>query len=192
MQPTSIRFGLLVTAFAHGLVAATLHTLVGPKHQSTLLLALGIFCAVLPDLDVVFFRFGIPYGHWLGHRGFMHSLFFAALIAGGLRLAFFRREPLLTWRSLGIAVFLFTCMASHGLLDALTSGGKGIAFFAPFDNERYFLPYRPILVSPIGIGNFFSEWGLRVILSELRWVGLPCLLLLIGNWAGRLGKHSAR
>jgi len=37
----------------------------------------------------------------------------------------------------------------------MTNGGLGIAFFSPFDPARYFLPWRPILVSPIGASVFF-------------------------------------
>lgn len=33
----------------------------------------------------------------------------------------------------------------------LTDGGLGVAFFSPFDNKRYFLPWRPIRVSPISV-----------------------------------------
>jgi membrane-bound metal-dependent hydrolase YbcI (DUF457 family) len=58
--------------------------------------------------------------------------------------------------------------ASHGVLDAMTDGGLGIAFFAPFDNTRYFFPFRPVKVSPIGL-SFFSARGLDVIWSELLW-----------------------
>ena len=35
-------------------------------------------CAMLPDADVIAFTFGVPYGDMFGHRGFTHSLFFAA------------------------------------------------------------------------------------------------------------------
>jgi hypothetical protein len=38
-----------------------------------------------------------------------------------------------------IAHFSFVT-ASHGMLDAMTDGGLGVAFFAPFDNARYFFP----------------------------------------------------
>jgi inner membrane protein len=66
-------------------------------------------------------------------------------------------------------------MASHPLLDMATSGGLGCALFWPFDEQRYFLPWRPLTVSPIG-GGFFSEWGLRVLLQEIVWVWIPALL----------------
>lgn len=65
----------------------------------------------------------------------------------------------------------------HGFFDAMTNGGLGVAFFAPFDNTRYFLPWQPIQVSPIGVANFFSEWGLSVIISEFLWIWLPALVL---------------
>src|SRR5207244_12820580 len=72
-----------------------------------------------------------------------------------------------------IFLCLFLSSLSHPLLDALTNGGLGVGFFAPFSNRRYFFPYRPIKVSPIGISSFFSYRGFEVLLSELRWVWLP-------------------
>jgi hypothetical protein len=43
----------------------------------------------------------------------------------------------------------------------MTDGGLGAAFFAPFDNKRYFLPWRPIQVSPISVHRFFTPRGFR-------------------------------
>lgn len=34
---------------------------------------IGAACSVIPDLDVIVFRFGIHYGDFWGHRGFTHS-----------------------------------------------------------------------------------------------------------------------
>lgn len=74
---------------------------------------------------------------------------------------------------------LFTLItASHPLLDSLTSGGLGVAFFAPFDNSRYFLSWRPLVVSPIGITRFFGSWGLRVLGTEVPWVWVPTAALV--------------
>jgi inner membrane protein len=67
----------------------------------------------------------------------------------------------------------FLVTASHGMLDAITNGGLGVAFFAPFDNSRHFFSWRPVLVSPIGIVPFFSRYGLDVLISELVWIWLP-------------------
>ena len=56
-------------------------------------------------------------------------------------------------------------LASHGLLDAMTDGGLGVALFWPLSNQRFFLPLRPIPVAPIG-RRMFSQRGLTVLVSE--------------------------
>lgn len=149
-------------------------------------LAAGAICAVLPDADVLCFSFGIPYDHWLGHRGFFHSLLFSLLLAFAVKLLFFRSQPLNSREGLLLILYLFLCTASHAVLDAVTSGGLGVALFSPFDNSRYFFPWRPVKVSPIGASAFFSEWGVRVIKSELKWIWLPCAvwtaLIFIMQW----------
>jgi inner membrane protein len=61
------------------------------------------------------------------------------------------------------------------VLDAMTDGGSGVAFWAPFDDERYFLPWRPIPVSPIG-RRFFTERGVAVLEGELLLVWLPAAI----------------
>ena len=70
------------------------------------------------------------------------------------------------------AAFVFVCAASHPLLDALTSGGLGVALAWPWSEHRFFAPWRPIRVSPFA-PQFFSARGLATLLSELRWVWLP-------------------
>jgi inner membrane protein len=64
----------------------------------------------------------------------------------------------------------------------MTDGGLGVAFFSPFDNHRYFLPWRPIHVSPIGFERFFTTRGLVVFESEFLWIWLPVALLMAGAW----------
>ena len=131
----------------------------------------GAVLSILPDIDVAAFALGIPYEATFGHRGFTHSILFAVLAAIVASAGRFRVFP-----------FLFLCAISHPLLDAMTTGGLGIAFFSPFSNERYFLPWRPIRVSPIGPG-FFSARGLATLVSELVWVWTPLVV------AGLLGKY---
>jgi inner membrane protein len=137
---------------------------------------IGALCSVIPDLDVIGFRFGIRYGDFWGHRGFTHSLVFGALLALVILALGFRHgvsgmHPLTMWS------YFFLAAASHGLLDAMTDGGLGVAFFAPFDNHRYFLPWTPIRVSQIGVGRFFTARGLAVLRTEIVWIWLPALLL---------------
>ena len=139
---------------------------------------------MIPDLDVIGFRFGVHYGDFWGHRGFTHSLVFAALLASAVVFIAFRRgAPSLGRVPLWIYIFLAT--ASHGFLDAMTDGGLGIAFFSPFDNHRYFLPWTPIRVSPIGLGRFFTDRGLAVLPSEPLWIWLPAALIAIAAWSLR-------
>ena len=137
----------------------------------------GAICAAIPDADVIGFAFGIRYEDFWGHRGFTHSLAFAEVLATAVVLVGFRHaRPDLNRLTLWLYFFLAT--ASHGLLDAMTDGGLGVAFFAPFDNHRYFLPWRPIRVSPIGISRFFTHRGVAVMQSELLWIWLPSGVLI--------------
>jgi inner membrane protein len=133
---------------------------------------LGALCAVAPDLDVLAFAFGVPYAHPLGHRGLWHSVPFAALVAACVTaLTVPRARPGFS-RGRAFA-YLFLAAASHGLLDAATDGGLGVALLAPFDDRRIFWPFRPISVSPLGLDAFLSARGAAVVTSELVWVWLP-------------------
>jgi inner membrane protein len=145
-----------------------------------------VLASVLPDLDVAGFAFGVQYAEAAGHRGLSHSLVFAV----GLGLLAALAAPRLRAKRL-IAFFgVFLAVLSHTLLDAATTGGLGVAFFWPFDETRHFLPWRPIAVSPFSPAAFFSAWGKRVILSELRWVWAPCLILAFGGMVIRRVKNN--
>ncbi len=146
------------------------------------LLVAGVIAAMLPDADVLAFALHIPYADAFGHRGASHSLLFACVLAAmAAVLAFFagRRPRLAPTRArptvastVQAAVFVFICAASHPLLDAMTSGGLGVALAWPWSEQRFFAPWRPIRVSPFA-AQFFSARGLATLLSELRWVWLP-------------------
>jgi inner membrane protein len=160
----------MCTVITHPVVPIALSALLPQETASSSLLIAAALCSVIPDMDVIGLEFGIKYGDMLGHRGFTHSIFFAALLAALITFAFFQKNP---GSSLIIFLFLFLSTLSHPLLDALTNGGLGVGLFAPFSSERYFFPYRPIEVSPIALGAFFSHRGVTVILSELKWVWVP-------------------
>jgi inner membrane protein len=72
----------------------------------------------------------------------------------------------------------------------MTDGGLGIAFFAPFDDSRYFFPFRPIKVAPIGL-SFFSARGLAVIGSEILWVCLPATIIAGAVLLQRRLRHGS-
>ena len=160
----------MASLFGHGIVGFTLAKVIDVKRAKWLVL-FAVASAILPDLDVIAFNFGIPYTHPLGHRGFTHSILFALLWAIVLAFTVGRQSKITGF----FVIFLSTI--SHGILDAMTSGGRGVGFFIPFDNTRFFFPFRKIQVSPIGIDKFFSDWGLQVIFSEFRYVFIPCFLI---------------
>lgn len=140
------------------------------------LLAAGVAASVLPDADVLGHWIGIPHDGDFGHRGVTHSLSFAALVGALAALGATRLRA-----SAGLAFgFVFLACASHGLLDMLTSGGPGVAYFWPFSGGRFFLPWRPVLVSPLDVGRFLHGAGAAVLRSEARWIWVPGLALAFG------------
>lgn len=180
----------MASPITHAIVAVSLATAWNRPRPDWKFLIAGVVCAEIPDADVLGFWFGVPYGALWGHRGLTHSLLFAAAFAvvmaritgdpnekGGERFS--------RWS------YFFLATASHGFCDAVTDGGLGVALFAPFDTTRYFLPFRPVVVSPMHWNTFFSPIGLRVLLSEAIWIWLPCLLLVVAS-VGRRRVPPAR
>jgi inner membrane protein len=172
----------MCTVITHPAVPIALSVLLPRSTATSSLLIAGCICSAVPDIDVIGFEFGIRYGDMFGHRGFTHSISFALALAGLVTWTFFRNGT-----SLGVIfLYLFLSTLSHSLLDALTNGGLGVGLFAPFSNKRYFFPYRPIEVSPIGI-SFFSHRGIDVLLCEFKWVWLPSSVFFgIGQLLRRL------
>jgi inner membrane protein len=118
--------------------------------------------SLLPDADVIGFSLGVEYGDPWGHRGATHSLVFAVVVGMTIGLVASRfRRPLSRTALVAGAV-----LASHPLLDVLTNGGLGCALLWPFDLTRYFAPWNPLPVAPIGLA-FLSPYGLGVALVEL-------------------------
>jgi inner membrane protein len=163
----------VASAFAHIAIPVVLYAVCKNSPVSLRLFLLASLVSIVPDVDVIAFKFGIAYESPWGHRGFTHSLLFAAALA--LVLSAFDKI-LQTSRSTVFWVCFASCI-SHALLDALTNGGLGVALFWPFTPERFFFPFRPIEVSPIGISSFFTERGLQVIISELQWIILPAIII---------------
>ena len=163
----------MASVLSHPAVPLAVAVALGPTRVPPALTAAACVASVLPDIDALGFLAGIPYGHPLGHRGFTHSIVFALLV-GALSALFWR--PLHTMPLVAFGV-VFLAAAWHGVLDAMTTGGLGVAFFSPFSNRRYFFAWRVLVVSPIGVAPFFSSWGLRVVRSELLWIWLPCAVI---------------
>jgi inner membrane protein len=127
----------------------------------------------VPDVDVLAFRFGIPYDAPFGHRGALHSLAFAVLCSTGVAVAArIWNVPVLPVTLTGGLV-----LVSHGVLDAFTDGGLGIAFLWPFSASRFFAPWRPIPVAPIG-WPILSPRGLALMAHEAL-LFLPLFILAV-------------
>ncbi len=173
----------MASVFGHSIVGFTLAKIIDTKNTKWLLL-LAIFSTILPDFDVIAFKFGVPYLHPMGHRGFSHSILFAMLWALILMLTIGKKKKLIWF----LVIFLSTL--SHGVLDAMTTGGKGVGFFIPFNNDRFFFPFREIKVSPIGISKFFSEWGIKVLFSEFKYILIPCFIIFIVRFLIKKVKRS--
>jgi inner membrane protein len=160
------------TILTHAIVPLAAAAAIGRQRVPLRLAVAGAALAILPDADVLGFKFGVAYADAWGHRGATHSLAFAALLATAAVLVW--RE----WRNTFGWTFLFLAAASHGLLDILTDGGLGVSLFWPVEISRHFFPVTPIRVSPIGT-QFFSARGFETVLSELEWVWLPAVLVSI-------------
>jgi inner membrane protein len=167
----------------HALFASAL---AGGARARGAVIATAALCAAAPDLDVLAFFVGIPYQAPLGHRGFTHSLAFALLLGAAaallLRTLLGRgaRPPFAHTLAL-----LTLATASHGFFDAFTNGGHGVAFLWPFDDTRYFAPFRPIQVSPLSVKHFIRA-STTIVATEALWMGVPALAV----WAA--GRVCAR
>ena len=179
------------SVFSHAIAAVAIGGVAVGGRSRMAIWALGACCAVVPDHDVVPLWFGVPYRAMLGHRGLSHSLFFAAVLASAVT-ALVRRILPESPSATPLWAFFFLATASHGLLDSMTNGGLGVAFFAPLSGTRYFFPWRPIVVSPISIDGFFGHRGVRVMWSELGWVWLPAALVFLAGVAWRREPSTSR
>jgi inner membrane protein len=88
-------------------------------------------------------RYGIRYGDMLGHRGFSHSLLFALLLGMLAVFLFFRDVPKFSKKWWALAAYFFVVTTSHGLLDAMTTGGLGIGFLFLSMTRGIFSPGGP-------------------------------------------------
>jgi inner membrane protein len=174
----------MASIISHAAVPLALGIGLGRKNIPRPLMIAGVAASMLPDADVILFRFGTTYADPWSHRGASHSLFFASLV--GLAAARLMRRvapPLLTF------VFVTIAGASHGLLDMLTNGGHGIALLWPFSTDRYFFVARPIQVSPLAAHRFVIR-AAAVARTEALWIWAPAIVVAGGLRAWRRRKEA--
>jgi inner membrane protein len=165
------------TIISHAAVPLALGVGLGEKRIPRALLITGIAASMLPDADVILFGFGATYHDVWSHRGFSHSLGFALLVAFAAAVLLRKAAPPLT-----TAAFVSVGMASHGLLDMLTSGGHGVAIFWPVTADRYFYDWRPIQVAPIvgpGFVDRFASRAVALLKTEVLWIWLPAGIVAV-------------
>jgi len=181
----------LPSIFTHSLFGLIAGKIIRQKRLPKKFWVLSFLLPSLPDADVISFAFDISHNHIWAHRGFTHSIVFALLIGILTVVLFFREKIQNIKRGVFLTSYFSLITASHGILDGLTSGSTGVAFFAPFNNTRYFFPFTPIENSPIGLA-FFGARGVTVIKSEFLWVWLPVIstVLIIVFCANKFFKKD--
>lgn len=175
----------MASVFGHIAASTAIGYSVFPRQTRPSFLILAGFCAFAPDLDVLAFRFGIPYSSEWGHRGWTHSIAFAFVFGSFVALVYHLVSREKAW-NINLSIWLIISTLSHPLLDMLTNGGRGCTLWWPFSTERIFFPFRPIQVSPLDAGGFFSRWGIEVLKSEFWWIGIPAIILVITSRALRI------
>src|SRR5512140_3127899 len=106
--------------FTHIVVSGVLGKIKTGEAMPPRFWVLSAVCALVPDIDIIGYYYGIRYGDVLGHRGFSHSLFFAfltGLVVVVLAFPALRRFSRPRW---GMVAFFFVVTVSHGILDAMT------------------------------------------------------------------------
>ncbi len=173
------------TILGHAIFGLSLTPLRPFRGEILKTMLLAMMCAMIPDIDVIGFSFGIKYGSMWGHRGFTHSILFAILFAWLIAWVFYRDHKKDKAIFIFIIYMFFMCTMSHGVFDAMTDGGKGVGFFIPFSNERIFFNYRPIPVSPFGFDVLLTEAGWYILKAELIFIGGISIFIGLASWLWR-------
>ena len=158
------------SSIAHGLTAAAIGTSFFPVERPRRVIAIATVGAVLLDVDAIGRPFGLGDLAFVGgHRALTHSLAFAlflssVIVAGVYRGTTSQSHQIRIWFCLSLAFI------AHGVLDAFTTYGEGVMFFAPFTAERFKSPWLPI----------------RRVLPEIVGVWLPMVCLIsYHRWRAR-------
>ncbi len=158
----------MLTGQLHGAGAA--HR---PKRQRYIAIALFAAVSVLPDADLILVACGVHDSGAIGHRGASHSLFTALFVGAvcGLLARTLKLPPLRT--ALAIAV----AMGSHGLLDAVGEGGRGIPLLWPLSDHRFMSPWRVLPDAP-RIEDYLCRHGITSLAVEFLYF-LPLMAYVL-------------
>lgn len=165
-----------MTLIGHAALGATMYGALRPHATTTrwglsrkALLLCCLLLPMLPDADAGM-HFFVKYGHDFGHRGASHSILFAVVF--GLLLAWLLQRfgtAEKTRRVLGQMTLVFSLlMITHGVTDAMTTGGKAPSLLWPIQSEGVWMPERFIPVSPMGSGLVRTKWSQKQLADMER------------------------
>ena len=149
------------SSIAHAAVAVIANPVLDRGDRTRGIVWLAAAAAAAPDLDTVGWVFRGGRGpRSPEHRGISHSLLVAVSAAAVIKILWHWRQPL---RSAARTFLYFALViASHGLLDSLSSYGSGVALLAPFSAHRFSTPWS-LFEGP---------------LSEMLFLWLPALVFI--------------
>lgn len=162
------------TPISHAAVGFAIGAWTAPAPPTTRVCALAAACAALPDIDVLWSS-GLPESSPFAHRALTHSLAFAVVATILIASVAFRQRRARLGLTLGLALL------SHSCLDALSTYSLGIAFLAPFSEQRFRFPWTPL-------GRPEDMIVSQLVIESLL-VLLPALLLAWLGW--RIRNRSA-
>jgi inner membrane protein len=181
----------MATFITHPLFGAGAAYAVGQSRQQTRkFVVLSALCQWLPDIDVLSYVVALPEQQPLGHRGMMHSLVFASLIALAVLRYGYRELRVASPGWWTMYAWFFVLTALHGVFDAMVADSLGVAFFWPFDSTRYHLPWQPFFDVPITAaellgGQFWYAVFVESQFCSLMLSGLFVLMRLAETWGMR-------
>lgn len=158
----------MLTGQLHG-AAATHH----PRRRRYVAILLFAAFSILPDADLILVALGVHDSGAIGHRGASHSLV-TALMVGVAAGLFARRMGLPALRT---AVAITFAVGSHGLLDTLGEGGRGIPLLWPFSQHRFMSPWRVLPDAP-RVEDYLSRDGVSSLLAEFCYF-LPLMIYVL-------------
>lgn len=140
--------------------------------------------ALAPDVDFVVAPFGVD-GTPLEHRAMTHAIPFAAAVALVIGAVLGRAPHRFTlWVSCLLA------LASHGILDAMTSNVPGPQLWWPFTAAHIQLVWQPI--PGTRTWQEYFTWGAAPILARETLLSAPLMLAAVWVLRERVGRGLAQ
>lgn len=170
-----------------GLTAAGLGRSGSPVLRHPVAWLVGALLSILPDFDLVIFRFfGLDWAP-TGHRGLSHSLGAALLVAAGFALC--GAVCRVGWRdALRLGLVAGGVVYVHALMDAASGTGRGVALAWPFSDAGFLSPAPllpgmhwsravPDLVELFGTARNLSSLALEILI-----LGVPAAAAMVWAW----------